>query len=80
MPCEAADSPRQMLPPPMTTATCTPALDDALDLAGQLLHDRRVDAVGDAAHERLAAELEQDAPVRRLGHGDLLLEAMSNEQ
>ena len=52
-----------MLPPPTTIPTWTPSAADLGDLAGDERAERRVDAVGAVAEERLAGQLEQDPPV-----------------
>ena len=55
-----------MLPPPITTATCTPEPHDLADFGDDAVDDLAIDAVGIVAHQRFARKLEQDALVRRL--------------
>ena len=49
-----------MLPPPTTIPTWTPRRWTSRDLAGDERAERRIDAVGPVAEERLAGQLEQD--------------------
>ena len=72
MPARASPAPRKMLPPPRTTATCTPGAGDLDQFAGDALEHGRVDAVVGLAQQRLAGELHQDAFVPGCGHGMLL--------
>ena len=64
MPRWLAPAPRQMLPPPTTTATCTPSAWISLMDSATFEHDLRrnvVEAAGLA--QRLAADFEDDALV-----------------
>ena len=52
-----------MLPPPTTMPIWTPSAVDLGDLAGDERAERRIDAVRAVAEQRLAGQLQQDAPV-----------------
>ena len=69
MPADSPVAPRQMLPPPTTTAISTPRSRLALgDLGGDAGDGRAVDGLVDlGGGERLARHLEDDPPPAGLG-------------
>ena len=68
MPRALAAMPRKMLPPPMTTAACTPRRwISATSLAIWLATDG-IDAELLLAHQGFAGELQEDALIGRAGH------------
>ena len=64
------ETPRKMLPPPTTTATCTPSSLNRLELFGDTARNVDVDAVVLLAHQGFAGDLQQDPAV---GQADLVL-------
>ena len=78
MPTAAPDTPRKMLPPPMTRQTSTPSAWTDFDLVGDARDHGRVEAVLALAHQRLAGHLQQDAAIFEIGwHGPRLIQAFA---
>jgi hypothetical protein len=61
MPRALAASPRNTLPPPMTTAVWTPSCWNLADLTRDLGGDGGIDPVRLIAHEGFAGEFEEDS-------------------
>ena len=67
MPAAAPDTPRKMLPPPMTSANLDAKLMDRADFFADARHHGRVEAVVALAHQRLAGHFQEDAAILQIG-------------
>ena len=77
MPCVAAETPRMMLPPPITIGDLDAEARDLGDLVGDARDDRRLDAERLAAEERFPGELQQDPAVAGF-HGRYFVSAATS--